>query len=241
MVSKMVTDRQKLNETMAAWCETHGVVVAEGVRQALGKKADPTAVIKGVGAHLAQLMVNAVVTDEAHTGELSDDVAPRAERDEAAEAVGEALVELRQLVEASSGTRGLADMGLSESVPRDPVARERVALRVVEVGSAPGFKLPLRKGVKVDVDVFIDGLRPKASRLTAALKLVKKEEAEGQATQAAKDAAIEAFDAAFVAATGLLYGLSVLAGQRALGDRLPTLTRTRAAVKETAPDTTTPA
>lgn len=241
MVSKMVTDRQKLAETVTAWCETHGATVAEGVAQALGEKSDPTPVIKGVSAHVAQLMVKVVVTDEAHTGELSDDAAPRAERDAAAEEVNDRLVEFRQLVEAAAGARGLADIGLTEPVPREPVALERVALRVVDTGGAAGFKLTQRKGVKVDVDVFVDGLRPEVTRLSAALKRVKREEAEAHATQKAKDDALEAFDVAYVAAVGLLYGLAVLAGQRALGDRLPNLTKPRATAKETAPQMTTPA
>lgn len=230
MVSKMVTDRQKLSEDLVAWANTHAPALAAALAERMDKGAPGSATIAGLAAYVHGGLGALVKADEAHAKELADDVLPRSARDAASEEVATQLVGLRKKVDATHGRAGLLALGIHERLAYDAVYVQRLATRVVSTAKAHGFKMPpADPDLKIDLPALIDKLEGPLAKLTAALKAVDKETAELKTTQSAKDAAMAAFDARFVAGAGALRCLAALAGLTALADSVPFLKRGSAA------------
>jgi hypothetical protein len=226
MVSKMVLDRQKYSKDLEAWANTnaHAVeqaVAAAGVEVSISAQAI-VALAKNVDASLTAL----VAADEAHIAEQGDDAKPRADRDQASEALANKLVSLRKQVDAGYGAEGLAAVGLSERQNYDPVAVQRLAQRVIDKVSAPGFAMPAGDpDLTFNVANIPGRLAGPLATLTASLAKVDQEAAELKTTQAAKDAAMKEFDARFAAVTTVLRGFAQLGGKPEIADALPVMDR----------------
>lgn len=142
MVSKMVTDRQKLSKDLIAWAVTHAPAIEKAL---LAKLHKPTMTADGMillACHVDAGLGALVLADEAHTSEQADDEIPRRDRDAARDEVSNFLVGFRRAVEASHGRPGLLALGIHEKLGRDPIYLERLGTRIVETASAAGFRMP---------------------------------------------------------------------------------------------------
>jgi hypothetical protein len=226
MVSKMVTDRQKLSKDLIAWAVTHAPAIEKAL---LAKLHKPTMTADGMillARHVDAGLGALVLADEAHTSEQADDEIPRRDRDAARDEVSNFLVGFRRAVEASHGRPGLLALGIHEKLGRDPIYLERLGTRIVEKASAAGFQMPPSDpDVTVDVPSRVAKLKVVLAKLSAALETVDKEAAELTTTQTEKAAAMATFDGLLGGTTTTFRGLAAVAGLRELADGLPTLNR----------------
>jgi len=229
MPSKMVTDRKKSADVVIAAARSHGSAVQATTVQALRvvlKKDEAVPDLASITEYLARSLERAteamVSADDAHEAELRDDVAPREQRDAAAAALTEAIVEMREIGTGLLGSKALASLGLDAPTPRDPAALSRFAAQVcVALRNFDGKKFRSRvRGASFHANEWverIDGLRSSLDRMLAD---VAREQREAIATQAAKDNAIEAYDDIFGRTTNLLSALFRYSGDDALAKRL---------------------
>jgi hypothetical protein len=139
------------------------------------------------------------------------------------------LVDARAAVEATYGAKGLTLLGLGQAVPVDPSVLATTAAAVVKALRDGGIKLPKpkRAGLKLDRGDFADEIDAELPALQKALATVAKEDREKEATQRAKNTAMERNDTTFsrgagwLAASCLLAGLDDIAGKVRPSGRRP--------------------
>jgi hypothetical protein len=124
-----VTDREKASRAVIAAATSHADAIVSAVSAGISpylKKSEPLpdiAALAGLLARRLKAEIDALVeADRAHEAELSDDAAHREARDDAAENVRTALVDLRDAVSTAYGAQGLLALGLAEAIPVDPSA-----------------------------------------------------------------------------------------------------------------------
>jgi hypothetical protein len=219
MSSKQITDRQKSADSVIAAGETH----AEEVAKALGAIAkrhlkkgqevpDFALVVRILCAELTELKDAMVSADEAHEAELSDDPAVRKQRDDAAKALYDEVVQLREMLVGAYGGAKAAEI-ISGSTPDDPVVLARFAGEVAKNLEKTKLPAPRIKGAKLDAAELASSLRDKRARVEKALKDVQREAREAQVTLGAKISAVGAYDKGFAGAATALTGLLIASGR----------------------------
>jgi hypothetical protein len=217
MASKQVTDREKASRAVIAAATSHADAIASAVSAGISphlKKGEPLPAIAPLANLLARRLkseIDALVeADRAHEAELSDDAAHREARDDAAEYVRTALVDLRDAVSTAYGAQGLLALGLAEAIPVDPSAIASRAKTVRKNLLDDSIKLPKprRASLKVDRKGFANEIGEDLPALTKALENVAREEREGKATLVAKGAAMTSHDRAFSRTATLLAALA---------------------------------
>ncbi len=227
MASKVLADRQKSHRELIAWRDAHQNGIAQIHQDRF--KIDPTPTLVPYYAAVEAAMGIVVETQHRHTLEKEDDPQHRQARDEAATETYEAIQGTRGTLEAVCGKASLAIFGLTDAPARDPETILGAARNFLMVYQTPGFKMPpvLLKGTRLDISDLVNDLEKLAERLNKALQQVKKEEGELQATQKAKDDAVDAYDLDFSGLINVLYGMCQLVGKKDIGELLPSLYRKR--------------
>lgn len=218
--SKQVTDRQKSTRALVHTIETNAENIGAGIEATLsrvgqngGAKAPSLAGFLRTAAKLLTTSGAALEhADKAHEHEMADDVAPRNARDEAAAKARETLVDLRAAVQPTYGDAGLSAVGLSAAVPQDPQVLLSVGKKVHALLGTVDLGEPRRKGVAVDVKVFMKELAASLKSLELALDDVARELREGQATLAAKTKALQTNDDDFQRVAAVVEALCRFAG-----------------------------
>lgn len=151
MASKMITDRQKGAEAVAAIVEAQGKTLAE----ALGKSLDgsPQEVLSLMGQLRGALLASRdamVAADAEHEREMADDPSAREERDGAAVALTTKLVELREVVTGLYGG-AVARQLMPSATPEDPVVLTRFAGEVAEQLVTASLPAPRVAGAALDL------------------------------------------------------------------------------------------
>lgn len=242
MPSKLVTDRKKSADAVAAAAETHADRVAQAVTATLSpflakgeKMPDVGGLTTLLGRWLASSASGMMAADEAHVHELSDDAPVRERRDEAHETLYAELVELREWMTGLFGSRAVRSLGFAADTPRDPAVLVQFAAEVSRSLREKSFPAPKRQGVSWSPSKEagkIDDLREK---LQKAIAEVAREVREAQGTLASKNAALAAYDDAFARASESLEGLFTLAGETELAARVRPSSRRPGQTEELAP------
>ena len=219
MSSKQITDREKSAGAVVAVGETQ----AEAAGGALGKLLTPHLAKGEALPNLALVMTlvsraldtskaRMVEADAAHEAELGDDEPVRKARDEAAAALSDKLVELREVLTGVYGTAAASTV-FAGPTPEDPVVLSRFAGEVAT--QIARVKLPAAriKGAKLDTAEIASTLQDLRATLHTQLKDVAREVREAQATLDAKNQARAAYDELFGGAATMLTGLLRLAGK----------------------------
>jgi hypothetical protein len=124
---------------------------------------------------------------------LADDDPARKARDDATTQVRQECIDLREILIGMFGA-AMAARALPEAVPRDPVMVAQYA-KTIENNLAqitlPASRIP---GASLDKAATITRIGMLRQTLDDALQLVAREVREAQATQTAKDTAMDAFD-----------------------------------------------
>jgi hypothetical protein len=226
MPSKQVTDRQKSADAVIAAVEAHAPSTAAALEGTLAPhlrkgEAMPdvalllTLLARALGAEKQRL----IAADEAHEAELGDDEPLRRARDEAAEELRQAHVDLREVLIGMYGGVFAAQI-LPGTTPRDPVVLARFSQTVEN--NLEGVKLPSSriKGAKLDKTDTVGTLSALRQTLEQRLQAVAREVREAQATQATKDRAMDGFDGFFAASATVVSGVLRLVGMPELAARL---------------------
>ncbi len=237
MPSKEVTDRQKDARAVLAAAETHGANAARALAAELhpylraGETAPDLTLLFTLLARRLEGTVNALVAaDEAHTLELGDDALPRQKRDEAAAALRQLAIELRDQVVSVHGDGALDPLNVKGETPADPVvlaAWSRTFAKQLRDGSVV---LPprLRRTASIDRTAMAEELEAALAPLDRALATVALEKREAEATLAAKNAAFERYEVTFAQSTGVLASVFRVAGLADLADRVRPVRRAAA-------------
>lgn len=231
MPSKQITDREKSASAVAAVAETQ----ANAVQAALGKLFKPhlhkgesmpdfSLLVLLVSRALDASKTRMVDADAAHDAELGDDDGYRKARDDAAAALSDKLIELRETLTGVYGA-ATANAVLAGPTPQDPVVLSRFARDVAGALGRVKLPKPRVKGAKIDVAETADEIEERRATLDAALKDVAREVREAQATLDAKNQALAAHDEAFAGAATALTGLLRLAGKPELAAKVRPSTR----------------
>jgi len=231
MVSRQVTNREKSARAVVAVGETQ----AEAAGAALGSVLKPhlakgealpnlALVMTLVSRALDAAKTQMVEADAAHEAELGDDEPIRRARDEAAQALSDKLIELREVL---TGVYGAATAGtvFAGPTPEDPVVLSRFAGEVATQLARVKLPAPRIKGAKLDTAETASTLQEKRATLDTMLKDVARELREAQATLDAKTQAITAYDELFGGAATTLTGLLRLAGKADLAAKVKPSTR----------------
>jgi len=241
MASKQVTDREKSTRAVAAAAETHAADIAAGFQRELAPHLhkgetlpDVALLARLIGRRLESDSIALVAADQAHEQELSDDAGPREDRDTAAQKVRSVLVDVRAAVDATFGPRVLTVLGLAPAVPVDPSVLATTAEAVSRALKDTSIKLPKpkRAGMKLDRAAFAGDIDAELPALHNALQTVAREDREKEATQRAKNGAMDRNDVTFsrgaewLSASALVAGLDDIAAKVRPSGRRPGRTAT---------------
>ncbi len=221
MASKLVTDRQKGADAVAAIAEAQLQTLADSLTRVIpsGNPGAMQSVVTQLTATLVGRRDEMVRADETHERELADDAQARAERDEAADALTAKLVELREVLTGLYG-QALARTALPEAAPQDPVVLERFAGQVSTTLANINLPEPRVAGAQLNVSELAEDISGAQAELRNRLDVVAREVREAQDTLAKKNRAIEQYDRAFQGVATVLTGLFVLAGQDELANKV---------------------
>jgi hypothetical protein len=229
MASKQVVDRGRSASQVSAQIETHADEIQNQLKTLLephlarGEKMPDLALfVRLSGRLLTGRPEPLAAADRAHEAELSDDAAPRAERDDAERELRDTVVTFRNSISSNFGDGALRTLGIWDPPPSDTrglatYAKDFALALADDTRAIQGKK---RKGVTIDRHAMAKELTPEAGRLETALGVVTKEEAEATATQTAKNNAMTANDTAFAGVATAAEGLLTLAGRSDLAERV---------------------
>lgn len=224
MASKLVTDRQRSAEAVAAIGDAQGETLTAAVAASLARGrrdvgTDLDALLEMLTGRLLAARDAMVAADATHEKGLSDDPAARAAHGEAAANLYGDLVDLRDITSGSYGPE-LASALFGGPTPRDPVVLQRFGHEVAEQLLVTAFPAARQAGVSLDRAAAANMLREKSMLLATQLEAVAREEREAQVTLVEKNRAIDAYDRVFQGVSTVLTGLFILAGQDELAERV---------------------
>ena len=229
MASKEVIDREKAAREVVAAGETHGAAAADALSALLtpllkrGEKMPDIGLLMALmGRRLEATSAALVKADDTHEKELGDDAEPRARRDAAASALYAVATELRDQIASVLGDGALVALGVAGATPDDPsqLASWTASLVSGLRSKALALPAPKRRTAKIDREAMAEELEARFTPLAVALRDVARERREAEATQAAKNVAMESHDAAFAQTAGLCTALFRAAKMDHMADRV---------------------
>lgn len=241
MPSKQVTDRSRSAgivgtnaETYAAEVGARTVAQLSPFLQAGEAVPDTALLLRLLARFLASKSTALEDADRAHEAEISDDAAPRAERDSAEVELRETTVEFRDAIGAKYGEVGLRTLGVYEAAPSHalPLTHYVRDFHAALIDDRRALTGSVRRGVHIDRAAMAAELLPLLERLEGALRVVAQEAAELHITKTAKDRAFEENDRTFTAVANATQGLLMLAGRKDLAERVRPSRRRPGTVEE---------
>ena len=250
MPSKGVIDRQRVAQDVLQAARTHSQQVGEALAAQLGgfvAEGEPTPDFVAfqllLARYLEDRLTRLVAADEIHLVELDDDQAPRLRRDEAVAQLHVSLVRIRDVIKAAYGTvLGTNLLGIDGATSNDPLTLHRQASRALDRLREPKMELPAVQlgGVDVDLQGLADELQPATAELTAALREVRHEQRQREATLKLKNEAMGEVDAAIGGVGRVLIGCDEIAGFPSFAARIRLTLPARRARTNGEPETTEP-
>jgi hypothetical protein len=237
-ISKMVSDRADISNTVVSSITVQGPEVAADVEKilfpdGLPKHLTVAQLFTALGDALGRSVHELTAADLANAQELSDDDAPRAERDAAVAAVRERLINARGLLTSVYGASILKAYGLTGELPDDTQQLVRHAGHVAsQLTSRPITEAPKQEGASVDPKAVGRGLAAAAKKLETALGDVQREEREAQLTLKRRNAAMAVWSDRYQGVADATTGLFELAGRADLAELVRPTARRRAGLTE---------
>lgn len=149
-----------------------------------------------LGRHCNANIQSLITADNAHQTELADDDPARLAREDAATALRTECIDLREILTGMFG-HAIVIQILPEAVPRDPVMLARHGQTIEE--NLTRITLPTSRipGATIDKAAVIARFAALRQTLENSIVVVAREVREAQATQSAKDSAMDSFDHVF--------------------------------------------
>lgn len=227
MPSKLVIARQKSAAAVIAAARTHGAQAATAVATTLGphlakteKQPDVELLLELSTRALEAAITTLEQADAAHEAELSDDAAPRQQRDEVATALYDDLIELKEIATGLLGRATLKPLRLEGTTPRDPTVLLRHAKSVIEALQTVDLPKSRVRGAKLHADEWAERLGEHTQALSSALGDVAREAREAEATLVAKNQALGEHDRTFGDVATLVSAVLRMGGQTELAARV---------------------
>jgi len=238
--SRVAVNRGAVTDTVLASLRVHGEEVATDLQalfnEVRGARFEVDALLTRLARELERAGGELLAADLAHVNELADDDAPRQARDEATAMVREKLLGLRDLITGAFGELAAAAYHLREALPEQPAQLLQRGRNVQDLLEKKAFSAPPRhRSLKLKAAELAEELKAELDPLDAALKDVKREEREAQATQERKNRASEAWQRVYLGVTHMAYGAYILADRRDLAERIEPTQRKRAGIDEPSP------
>jgi hypothetical protein len=168
-----------------------------------------------------QSLVNA---DNVHQAELADDDPARLARDNAATALRQECINLREILTGMYGG-AITTQVVPEAVPRDPVMLSRHGQTIEENLARITLPTPRIPGATLDKAAIITRFGTLRQTLDDTIQIVAREVREAQATQSAKDDAMDSFDHFFSLGADVTSSLLRLGGMPEQAAKLRPSTR----------------
>jgi hypothetical protein len=169
-----------------------------------------------------------VAANTASEIELADDAEPRERRDKLEAEIRAHISAARAVVSDLYGAAGLAAFKLTSPAEPGPAAAARYATTLIEALRAPRPELRTvlaTRAVSFQPAALADDLAPLVTALQRALEDVARERAEAAQVTVARNAALAANDASFMALAGLIEAMARAAGKHEVADRIRPSTR----------------
>jgi hypothetical protein len=231
MPSKQVTDRQKTANAVVAAIDTHAAAATTAITALLsphlrsGEEMPNVALLLAlVGRGCNGTIQSLVTADNVHQGELADDDPARHNRDDAATALRQESINLREILTGMYGG-AITTQVVSEAVPRDPVMLSRHGQTIEENLARITLPAPRIPGATLDKAAIITRFGALRQTLDDTIQVVAREVREAQATQSAKDAAMDSFDHFFSMGADVTSSLLRLGGMPEQAAKLRPSTR----------------
>jgi len=238
MPSKMVTDREKVDEALVAALATHREKVLEGLQERLGpwlpEGVDASgfapyydAVAGLIAAHKKKL----AATDRRTLAERLDDRLPRRRRDEVAEELRRNLLLLRRTSSALFGPDdGVELLQLDGRLRVDPKVVHRAAVDVLESLRSPDLTLPAMEvpGVQVEAPAWVARLEPLTTELGDLLREIAEDRQEAGGVTLEKSETMDEHDREVRLATRFVVAVFRLADESGLARLVRRAIRRRA-------------
>lgn len=220
--SKMVLDRKKSADSVAAAARTHKDRVANALKSLLGDAThDATITLMDASATALEARTKSLLdADEKHNVELSDDTGARSTRDQHAATLRDKLLKDREVLTGIAGDAYVTQLGFEGPTPDQPdavLALGRVVQKRLKELAAPKSRLP---DYDFDAKKWASAYPPLVEKLDAAIAKVGAEVREAEATLVDKKRAMEEFDRTFSTVASLVSSLLGMGGERELARRV---------------------
>jgi len=230
MASKGVLDRHRIAKTIVAAARMHAQQVGERLQEVFASTVEEGETLPDFVTFQRQLAryLEAQITEigdkeKLHFNELDGDLEPRRRRDQAARALHDTIVAIRDTLTGAYGAEaGDRLIGITGKTAVDPVALFHQADLALERLTAEALALPPQRldGVQVDLGVLAAQLQPAFDEMTRAVREVDEEVRASEATIREKDLAFDAFDTAVGSIGRIVVAFDDLAGFPEFGGRI---------------------
>lgn len=245
-VSRMVTDRVTITNTVVTAVRIHGPEVAPTIEKVLFPDGPPNNlkvadVLQAIGACLDRSTTTLVQADRAHTTELADDEGIRQHREECVVDSKDLLSALRTNMIRNYGAIVAGAYGLGNALPDDGPALLVLADNVESLlRSRPLIEAPKNQSLKIDPILAANDVKASANALRLALANVEQEKREAQLTQNDKSNAMTNWGTTYSVCADAAAALLALGGRPDLAQRVRPTARRRAGLPDETPAAPTP-
>jgi hypothetical protein len=224
--SKMVNDRYRSALLVAKIAEVNADAIGPRLDAAFAAEDDtdpPTdwgRIMRLVGRSIVAQAQRLIEADKALIAELSDDQDPRDRRDSRKLSISQRLGAIRGIVRSIYGETAAARVGLSGTLPTEPIALHRTATLVHDNLPLLAALAPVIQGGSMDIGIVRTELAEEIAALGTAIDDLARESRERETAQVLKDRAMDAYDATFSFGARMIEGLLGAAGELELAARV---------------------
>lgn len=180
------------------------------------------AVVKWLGSLLQQRVSTLMQAEMHYVDEQADDPAVRAERDVHADALYQAVVQVRERVEHVMGSRTLIDYALHKAPPRrvQPAALADYASAAIKLMRAKPLTAADRLGSELSLEQLATAMDERLVPLQQSLAKVQQEKRELEAAMLQRDRSQAALNEGYQSVAGVLTYLYRLGALTGLAERV---------------------
>ena len=230
MASRLIVLRERVVNTLHgafdAWSSVMTTAVNERIGPFLAEGEAPfdltllqRVLQRMVGASFERI----VEADKAHVDQLTDDIAPRLERDQWVDKVRQKLIDIRRIAQGLVGPDRVVEIvAIDGSTAHEPELLWRQAEHTLSRLRSPDFRLPATSTQAVDFDPLqlADELEPLVTGLRASIATVQLEERSAALSLQSKLEEMDEHDQLISASKHILVGFYLLARRPDLASRV---------------------
>lgn len=236
--SKMILDRQKSSEKVQNAGTTHKTLIGKKMVEKYGNpELGPASdlIVESILNTLEGKTSEMVQADSTHSKETVQDSTARTEFVKERDLIRSEIISMRSLAGAVMGAGYLAELGFSGDTPRDGMALEGLAKKLIDNlrDVTPPKPLP---GSSFEPQVWSTRIADRLELFRVARKSYDRELEESDATVIDKNKAIDEYDQCFSETASMISAFLRIAGETDLAQRVRPSTRRRGQTEESDDD-----